>query len=282
MTKRHPENILATDFIERQLIGLEKFVKNENSNDITNNVFNCDNLELLKKINDNSIDLIYCDILYNTGRIFSDYSDKFESTDAAIDFYKPRFIEMKRVLKETGLIYIQCDYNLSYYIKILMDKIFDIKNFRNEIIWWYNSAARKKKDFESRHDTIFRYSKTNDYFFNENSIYIREEYSKSAPRGYAKEKYYNPNGKIMDDVWRIPILGQNDKTERIGYSTQKPLSLLYKIIDSSCPINGIVADFFMGSGTTCIAAKQLNRNFVGCDISKRAIEVFKKRLLRGN
>lgn len=267
-------------------MGLEKFVKNNQVNiqdttEFKNNVFQCDNIELLKRLNDGYVDLIYCDILYNTGRIFDDYSDKFESTKAAIDFYKPRFIEMKRVLKDTGVIYIQCDYNLSHYIKILMDEIFGANNFRNEIIWWYNSAPRKKKDFGSRHDTIFRYSKSENYFFNIDSSYIREDYSATAPRGYAKEKYYNPNGKIIDDVWKIGILAQNDKTERVGYSTQKPLKLLYKIIDSSCPIDGIVADFFMGSGTTCIAAKQLNRNYIGCDISSKSIDIFNKRLIRG-
>lgn len=82
----------------------------------------------------------------------------------------------------------------------------------------------------------------------------------------------------MDDVWKINILGQNDKTERVGYSTQKPKELLYKIIDSSCPANGIVADFFCGSGTTCVVAKELNRSFIGCDLNPKAIEITKNRL----
>lgn len=185
---------------------------------------------------------------------------------------------MKRVLKHTGLLYIQCDYNLSHYIKICLDEIFGIKNFRNEIVWWYNSAPRKKKDFGKRHDTIFRYSKTDDYYFNEDSGYIRQAYSPSAPRGYEKEKYYDQRGKIMDDVWKINMLGQNDKTERVGYATQKPKELLYKIIDSSCPKDGIVADFFCGSGTTCVVAKELERNYIGCDINQTAIDITCRRL----
>ena len=138
-----------------------------------NNVYQMDCMELLNHIEGNSIDLIYCDILYNTGKNFKDYNDNLGSPQEAVEWYKPKFEEMKRTLKDTGLLYIQCDYNLSHYIKILLDEIFGAKNFRNEIIWWYNSAPRKKKDFGKRHDTIFRYSKTDNYYFNEDSPYIR-------------------------------------------------------------------------------------------------------------
>lgn len=243
-----------------------------------NKLFNEDNLEVLKRLPDECIDLIYCDVLYNTGKKFKDYDDNLGTPREAVEWYKPRLIEMKRVLKDTGLIYIQCDYNLSHYIKIELDNIFGVNNFRNEIIWWYNSAPRKKKDFGKRHDTIFRYSKGDSYYFNENSEYIRQAYSLTAPRGYEKEKYYDDRGKIMDDVWKINMLGQNDKTERVGYATQKPKELLYKIVDSSCPIGGVVADFFCGSGTTCVSAKELNRNYIGCDINKNAIDITYSRL----
>ena len=82
----------------------------------------------------------------------------------------------------------------------------------------------------------------------------------------------------MDDVWKINMLGQNDKTERVGYATQKPKALLYKIIDSSCPKNGVVADFFCGSGTSMVTAKELGMNYIGCDISGKAIQLTKERL----
>jgi site-specific DNA-methyltransferase (adenine-specific) len=245
---------------------------------IINNVECLDNLKYIKKINDNFIDLIYCDILFGTGRKFDNYSDKFDSIKHFCDFYRIRFIEMNRILKNSGLIYIHCDSKLNYLIRETLNDSFGLSNFRNEIIWQYNSAPRKKKDFGSRHEIIFRYSKTDDYYFNSESEYIREPYSLTAPRGYAKEKYYHPKGKILGDVWKIPMLGQNDKTERTGYSTQKPLKLLYPIIDSSCPKDGIVADFFLGSGTTIIAAKQLNRYYIGCDINPKSIEITNKRL----
>ncbi len=243
-----------------------------------NKLFCEDNLTLLKRLPNKSVDLIYCDILYNTGKKFKDYNDNLGTPQEALEWYKPRLSEMFRVLKDTGLIYIQCDYNLSHYIKICLDNIFGYDNFRNEIIWWYNSAPRKKKDFGKRHDTIFRYSKTDDYYFNEDSQYIRQAYSPTAPRGYEKEKYYDSRGKIMDDVWKINILGQNDKTERVGYATQKPKELLYKIIDSSCPKSGLVADFFCGSGTSCVVAKELGRNYLRCDVNENAIKITTQRL----
>jgi site-specific DNA-methyltransferase (adenine-specific) len=247
--------------------------------ELKNKIYCMDNLELLKQIPNNSINLIYCDILFNTGKNFKDYNDNLGTPQQAADWYRPRLVEMQRVLTDNGLLYLHCDYNLSHYLKVELDRIFEDYNFRNEIIWYFNSAPRKKKDFGKRHNTIFRYSKTDDYYFNENSEYIRQPYSLTAPRGYEKEKYYDDRGKIMDDVWRINMLGQNDKTERVGYDGQKPKELLYKIIDSSCPIGGLVADFFVGSGTTCVAAKELGRNYLGCDISERAIEITNKRLL---
>lgn len=242
-------------------------------------IYNKDALSLSQELKNESIDLIYMDVLFGTGNNFQHYNDnKFNSSNDIRSFYYPILEQCQRILKSTGLIYFHCDYNISHYCKILLDDVFSKDNFRNEIIWYYNSAPRKKRDFGKRHDTIFRYSKSNDYFFNTESTHIRQPYSKSAPRGYAKEKYYDNRGKILDDVWNIPMLGQNDKTERVGYSTQKPLSLLYPIIDSSCPHNGTVLDLFCGSGTTLCAAKILGRKYIGCDISKVACDVTNKRL----
>lgn len=241
-----------------------------------NKVIKTDNLSLLCELEDNYIDLIYSDILYNTGKKFKDFSDDLGTPEEAMDWYKPRLLEMKRVLKDTGTIYLHCDYRLSHYLKVEMDKIFGIENFRNEIIWSYNSAPRKKNDFGKRHDTILRYSKSNDYTFNEDEV--RVPYSETAPRGYAKEKYYNDLGKVMGDVWEIKIIGQNDKTERTGYSTQKPKELLEVIIKSSSNPGDLVADFFGGSGTTGVVAKEYDRNYLMCDINEYAIEISEERL----
>lgn len=242
-----------------------------------NKVLNIDNLELLNKLEDQYIDLIYSDILYNTGRKFDDFDDDLGTAEEAMDWYKPRLLEMKRVLKDTGTIYLHCDYRLVHYLKVEMDKIFGVENFRNEIIWHYNSAPRKKNDFGKRHDSILRYTKTNKYTFNVDEV--RVPYSETAPRGYAKEKYYNKLGKVMGDVWDVKIIGQNDKTERVNYNTQKPKELLEIIIKSSSNEGDLVADFFGGSGTTGVVAKEYNRNYLMCDISAKAVKLSEKRLL---
>lgn len=241
-----------------------------------NKVLEMDNLVLLRKLDSETVDLIYSDILYNTGRKFKDFDDDLGTTKEAIEWYKPRLIEMKRVLKETGTIYLHCDYRLSHYLKVEMDNIFGEENFRNEIIWHYNSAPRKKKDFGKRHDAILRYSKSCDYTFNTDEV--RVPYSETAPRGYEKEKYYNELGKVMGDVWDINILGQNDKTERTGYATQKPKELLEIIVKASSNPGELVADFFAGSGTTGVVAKEYGRNYLMCDINKNAVEISKNRL----
>ena len=125
-----------------------------------NKVYCMDNLELMKQIDDNSIDLIYCDILYNTGKKFDDFDDNLGTTQEAIEWYKPRVREMYRILKNTGQIYLHMDFRLSHYIKVLLDEIFGEKNFINEIIWAYRTGGVSKKYFQRKHDNILRYSKT--------------------------------------------------------------------------------------------------------------------------
>ena len=235
-----------------------------------------DNLEFMQTLPDNSVDLIYCDILYGTGRNFGDYKDLKADKQVIEDFYFPRIKEMHRVLKSTGTIYLQMDYRIVHWLRCIMDDVFGYNNFLNEIIWHYNSAPRKHNCFGYRHDNILRYCKTESVYFNEDDV--REPYSKTAPRGYEKEKYYNENGKVMGDVWSIDNIGQNDKTERVDYNTQKPRELIYRIIKSSSKENDLVADFFLGSGTTALVCKELNRNFVGCDINENAVKTTNERL----
>ena len=229
----------------------------------TNKVYCMDNLELLKQLSSNSIDLIYCDVLYNTGRKFEDYDDNLGTPEEAIEWYKPRLIEMKRILKDTGSIYLQMDYRLVHYMKVYMDELFGIKNFRNEIVWKYGLGGSGNKEFAKKHDNILFYSKSNSYIFN-----IQYE---NATSNRLKGKT-----KKMTDVWDIPTLNNMAK-ERTGYNTQKPKELLERIIKASSNEGDIVADFFCGSGTSLVVAKELGRNYIGCDINPKAIEITKKR-----
>ena len=280
----------------------------------TNKLYCMDNLELLKSLDSNSIDLIYCDILYNTGKKFKDYDDNLGTPQEAIEWYKPRLIEMKRILKDTGSIYLQCDQNINYLIRNLCNKVFGIENFINEIIWHYKTYQGKAKNFFPRkHDTIFLYSKTNNYTFhllkdknyektidfkrwkkylNENNEIVYGNHPTTDSRfdsycnKFIKENNRNPkNGDVIlkiegltvDTVWDIKAVDPKSK-ERVDYDTQKPKALLERIIKASSNEGDIVADFFMGSGTTCVVAKELGRKYIGCDINPRAIEITNGRL----
>ena len=200
-----------------------------------------------------------------------------------------RMLEIKRVLKPTGSIYLHCDPTASHYLKTMMDAVFGVGNFRNEIAWCYRGAGYPKKDFGKRHDSIFRYSKGSEYTFNLDDV--REEYAEATK---ARFKHYignkrksgdfgiqklNPLGKHPDDWWQIQPIAPSAK-ERLGYPTQKPLALLDKIVKASSNRGDIVLDPFCGCATTCIAAERLQRQWIGIDLSPKAVELVKLRLKR--
>lgn len=253
-------------------------------------LFLCDNLKLLETLPSESIDLIYSDVLYNTGRKFKDYTDKLGTPDEAVDWYRPRLIHMKRVLKNTGSIYIHCDWRLSHYLKVEMDKIFGIKNFRGNLVWCYRSAGFSKNKWSQKHDDILFYTKSDKWTFNLEEV-REEEMSKSTKDRW--EHKINEDGNIIINKngkeyitspyspprdWFIIKTLSSSHSERVGYDTQKPKELINRLIKASSAKGDIVADFFMGSGTTAIAALELDRKFIGCDINKKALEISIRRV----
>ncbi len=232
--------------------------------DLGYKLYNCDNLELLKTLSDGCIDLIYCDILYGTGRNFGDYQDLKPERQAIENHYIPRLQEMHRVLKDTGSIYIHCDWRINHWIRLIMDDIFGYDNFRNEIIWKYGLGGSSNKQFAKKHDNILFYSKANTYIFN----LQYEKATSNKMKGQMKK---------MTDVWDIPNINNMAK-ERVNYSTQKPKRLLESIINASSNKGDIIADFYMGSGTTGEVALELGRRFIGCDISEKACQITKERI----
>lgn len=200
-----------------------------------------------------------------------------------------RLVEMYRVLKSTGSIYLHCDPTASHYLKIVMDCIFGKGNFRNEIVWCYRGGGVPKSDFAKKHDIILRYSKTVNVTFNVDAV--RAPYSDSvmessesrydkAYRGNKVYSGYRPNklGKHPDDWWEIQPLMPSDKKERTGYKTQKPLTLLEKIIKASSNEGDLVLDPFCGCATSLIAAEKLGRKWVGVDVSPFAKYFVKHRI----
>lgn len=233
-----------------------------------------DNLDFMQKLQAESIDLIYCDILYGTGNDFGDYRD-IKSIKSEIEkFYLPRIKEMERVLKNTGLIYLQMDTKISHWIRFIMDDVFGYNNFRNEIIWSYrNGGGISDNNFPKKHDTILRYSKSDEYIHNAPMRTMKGNGWRHDGTRYQPAVDETPIADVWDD---ISPLHANDK-EKV-YATQKPRELLYRIIETSSKENDIIADFFLGGGTTAVVCKELNRKFIGCDINIKAVEITNQRL----
>ncbi len=239
-----------------------------------------DNMELLKSQPNESVDLIYSDILYGTGRNFGDYQDLKPIRSEIEAHYLPRLKEMYRVLKSTGSIYLQMDTRINHWMRILMDNVFGDENFRNEIVWCYKSGGAGKKGFAKKHDVILFYTKGNDFIFNA----IKEKsYMKKGSGKNPKQTYFNDNigcytiTNQKDWIEDVGILATSSK-ERVDYSSQKPKELIKRFVLASSNEGDVVADYYLGSGTTAEVCKELNRNFIGCDINPNAIEITKARL----
>jgi adenine-specific DNA-methyltransferase len=310
-----------------------------------NKIYKIDNLELSKSLEDNSIDLIYADVLYGTNsKDIKDYDDcQFKTIEDAINFYKPRFKEWNRILKDTGSIYIHCDWHLSHYLKVLMDKEFGFNNFKNEIIRQCTNAKNNSKNWGRIYDNILFYTKSDNYTWN----YIQEskteaELEKQFNKIDSNGRYYTtvpmhakggtsgltgfdwnhptrgviklPSGrhwattpdkmleldldgkiewsrnnvprriqyadeydtKYVQNIWDLKSIGTRTSFINKGglvYDTQKPYELLKRIIFQSSNEEDLVFDPFVGSGTTCEVSRDHNRNYIGCDLSNKSIEI---------
>lgn len=268
-----------------------------------NKIYLSDNLEILKQLPDESIDLIYVDPPFNTGNtqkrrtiktvsdsngdrvgfegktfktIISKDSETYQYNDHYDNFIegflKPRLEESLRILKKTGSIYIHIDYREVHYVKILMDQIFGRKNFLNELIWCYDYGAKQKKKWPTKHDNILWYCKNSEHYYFDIEKCDRIPYM--APKLAGKEKA--EKGKLPCDWQFITIVSPTGK-EKTGYPTQKPLKLLQRLINTSCPDDGIVLDYFAGSGSTGHAALNCNKQFILVDSNPDAIKVMTKR-----
>jgi site-specific DNA-methyltransferase (adenine-specific) len=212
---------------------------------------------------------------------------------AYLSMMAPRLFEMNRVLKDTGSIYLHCDPTSSHYLKLLMDAIFGVINFRNEIIWHYKRWSNAVKMFQRMHDVILYYTKTKNYFYNiQYQPYSHPEWVEDTVRGvvdgklirlkddkgnYIQRKKANI-GVPIHDVWEdINFIGPTSQ-ERVGYPTQKPEALLERIIKASSKEGDLVLDPFCGCGTALAIAESLERKWIGIDITYLAIDVISKRL----
>ena len=198
----------------------------------------------------------------------------------------PRLLEIHRVLKNTGSLYLHCDPTSSHYLKIILDRIFGVAHFRNEITWSYKGGGRSNKQFARKHDTILFYTKSDIWTFNyqdilvdrTNRTYFTDENGNRYWLKYGKRYYLKHEGKVPEDWWADIDPLHGPYKERLGYPTQKPLALLERIIRASSNEGDIILDPFCGCGTTLVAAEQLNRKWIGIDISRDAMEITEKRM----
>ena len=199
-----------------------------------------------------------------------------------------RLLAMKRTMKPTASIYLHCDWYASHYLKAVMDAIFQKDNFRNEIVWCYTGPGNTRRWFPKKHDAILWYSKGKAWIFNADAV--RTPYKSglhnegtvfSKVDGDPDEvRRQEAKGKIIEDWWSdIGSGGHIPKPELLGYPTQKPLALLERIIKASSSEGDLVLDPFCGCGTTVHAAEQLNRQWIGIDISRFSTELMRQRIL---
>jgi site-specific DNA-methyltransferase (adenine-specific) len=266
---------------------------------MTNKIYFGDNLPVLKKMESESVDLIYIDPPFNTKKTqkrttiktvrdldgdrkgfqgntyrtielgVNSYEDTF---DSLTDFLQPRLIEAYRILAFHGSLYFHIDYREVHYCKILLDEIFGRECFLNEVIWAYDYGGKAKNKWPPKHDNILVYVKNpREYIFNVDDI---DRIPYMAPNLVSPEKA--AKGKLPTDTWWHTIVPTNGK-EKTGYPTQKPIGVLERIIRASSNPGDTVLDFFAGSGTTGACCAKLDRQFILIDNSVQAMQIMSKR-----
>lgn len=268
--------------------------------DIPLGLFQEDNLDLLRRLPNECIDLVYCDPPFNTGKVqrmeriklgtgektrggFLGKTYGYEITSQHayrddmplseyLDYLGERLVHIHRVLKSTGSLYLHLDWNVVHYVRFLLDDIFGVDNFLNEIIWSYDYGGRARDRWARKHDNILWYRKGSTHTYNRDAI---DRLPYMAPSLVGPEKA--ALGKLPTDVWWMSIVATNSR-ERTGYPTQKPLKLVERIVTASSNSGEVVADFWVGSGTAAVAAARLGRRYIACDLNPEAIRIASGRL----
>ena len=287
-----------------------------------------DNLDILRGLNSETVDLVYLDPPFNSNRDYAApvgsqaagaaFKDTWHLSDldvawagliadeepavsylldasgrthskgmqSYLTMMAVRLLELRRVLKPTGTIYLHCDPTADSYLRALMDAVYGPANFRNEIVWSYRRWPSKHSNFQRMHDVILRYSRGSEVVWNQLYEPVSESFRRrfkgkanrldpGATRKRAAE--HDTPGLPMRDVWDISILAGASK-ERVGYPTQKPLALLERIVEASTNAGDMVLDPFAGCATAAVAAEKLGREWIGIDLSPKAVELVNERL----
>ncbi len=258
-----------------------------------NHLYRGDCLEVLDRIEDESVDLIYIDPPFFSQRYYETFwgeeAERYAFEDrwkgginTYLNYLTARIQKMHAKLRPTGLMYVHLDWHICHYMKTEMDKMFGYGNFRNEIVWCYAGGGIPRQDFPRKHDVIFRYSKGDKYYYQ--PIY-RPYTPGTVQRGRTsiKGKYFDrglrAEGTPVNDWWTdIPKITSPTDPEKLGYPTQKSVALLNRIVQSSARPGDLVLDAFCGCGTTLEAAQLFRCRWIGIDISQSALRVVQNRL----
>lgn len=274
------------------------------SSSVPNRLILGDNLDVMASLPGGCIDLIYIDPPFGTGvrrrggarNPTSSFPDVPGDPATFVEWLRPCLRECHRLLDARGSLFVHLDYRTVHYIKVLLDEIFGLRRFVNEIIWCYSVGGKSKRRFARKHDTILWYARTDDYVFapaavavprkanshmkvvrTEDGQLVQEKRDRKTGKVY---RYPVAAGKIPEDWWTdIELLNRSDK-ERTGWPTQKPERLLERIIKGTTLPGGLVADFFCGSATTGAVAQRLGRRYLLVDRQPEAIECAQARLVR--
>lgn len=254
-----------------------------------------------------AVQTVYLDPPFNTGKRFSmrlragektlsatAYEDRHESREAYLSLVREALVLSRALLRADGTLFLHCDGRMNAHLRLLMDEVFGEENFLNEIIWVYQSGGRSLRHFPRKHDSILLYARSGQYEFNLKAVPIgtaagRKNHMRRAVdeagrryrviRSGGKEyRYYDDEPVYPSDVWTdIPHLQQRDP-ERMGFETQKPLSLLRRVLLCATREGDLVCDLFHGSGTTAAAAAALGRRFLCLDESPLSLSLSESRL----
>ncbi|WP_438997814.1 DNA methyltransferase, partial [Candidatus Puniceispirillum sp.] len=304
-----------------------------NLNVVNRTLFTGDNLDIMRGMNSDCVDLIYLDPPFNSnqtyaapigskaagaafkdtwtlddvdlawhGQIAEDHPELYAIIDAAgvchgksmkayLIMMGVRLLEMRRILKDTGSIYLHCDPTASHYLKMVMDAVFGKENFKNHVIWSYRRWPAKSRKWQTMHDDLLFYASENENIWNQQFESLATSTlkadggkkilnvvdPKTGKRVRGQKTGQDSPGAPMRDVWELSLLAPTSK-ERLGYPTQKPLKLLDRIISASSNIGDVVFDPFCGCATACVAAEHLQREWIGIDLSEKAADLVRDRL----
>ena len=281
-----------------------------------------DNLDVLRGLNSESIDLVYADPPFNSnknyeapigskaaGAAFKDtwtlsdvdlawhgeIADREPKVYAAIDnagivhgpgmksyliMMAVRLLELRRVLKRTGALFLHCDPTANGYLRVLLDAVLGNQNYRNEIVWCYTGPANAQRQFPRKHDTVYWYSVGQKWTFQRDNVrvpYVKRQTGKTHGI-FKEERELSKAGKVPEDWWTKFTPVARLQRERVGYPTQKPLALLDRIIKATSNVGEVVLDPFCGCATACVSAESLGRQWIGIDLSPVAATLVESRL----